>query len=74
MGWVAAARGISSSWRLKVDIDNDTNAKIINVVAGLLDSRGIGSSKKRPGRKRESKKCGRNIERHREENEDEQNN
>jgi N-glycosylase/DNA lyase len=29
-------RKISSSWGLKVDIDNDINAKIINVVAGLL--------------------------------------
>lgn len=31
--------GISSSaWGLKVDIDNDINAKIINVIAGLLGS------------------------------------
>lgn len=30
---------------MKVDIDNDTNAKIINVVAGLLDSWGMAVAK-----------------------------
>lgn len=54
--------GISSPRGLKVDIDNDINAKIINViaVAGLFDSWAyVGTSRKR-------RKCGRKIGRHHE--------